>query len=113
MSKSNRRTFMKQAALAGAGFWAAGGLLAADKETKAPNEQLQIACIGVGGKGSSDTDQAANHGRIVRTYLTDAGRQVVRDCMVPALQAEDDFLSVLTAEERETLVDLLGRLAKQ
>src|SRR5205823_1690214 len=65
MSKSNRRTFLKQAAVAGAGFWAAGGLLGADKESKAPNEVLQIACIGVGGKGGSDTDQAANHGRIV------------------------------------------------
>jgi predicted dehydrogenase len=65
MSQANRRTFLKQAAVAGAGFWAAGGLLGADKETKAANEQLQIACIGVGGKGSSDTDQAANHGRIV------------------------------------------------
>jgi hypothetical protein len=37
----------------------------------------------------------------------------VRDCMVPALQAEDEFLSVLSTEERDTLVDLLRRLAKQ
>ena len=28
-------------------------------------EKVNIACIGVGGKGSSDTDQAANHGNIV------------------------------------------------
>jgi hypothetical protein len=33
--------------------------------------------------------------------------------MVPALKAEDEFLSVLTPDEVETLVDLLSRLAKQ
>jgi len=53
---------------AGVGFWAAGGARGAGdepKKEKNKNERLQIACIGVGGKGSSDTDQAANHGRIV------------------------------------------------
>ncbi len=30
-----------------------------------PNETLNFACIGVGGKGSSDTQHAAHHGRIV------------------------------------------------
>jgi predicted dehydrogenase len=62
--RSNRRDFLKQSALAGVGFWVAGtsNLLA---DSKSSNERLNIACIGVGGKGSSDTDQAANHGTIV------------------------------------------------
>jgi predicted dehydrogenase len=63
---SNRRDFLKTTALAGVGFWAAGGLAAA-AEPKAASalERLNIACIGVGGKGGSDTDQAGNHGTIV------------------------------------------------
>lgn len=59
----NRREFIKQSTLAGIGAWVAAGSDAA--ESKSPNERLNIACIGVGGKGSSDTDQAANHGNIV------------------------------------------------
>jgi predicted dehydrogenase len=60
---SSRRDFLKQSALAGVGFWALGGLAA--QPSRAANERLRIACIGVGGKGSSDTDQAAQFGDIV------------------------------------------------
>src|SRR5262249_28673114 len=45
------------------GFWVAGGLAVAD--SRLPNEKLRFACIGVGGKGSSDTDHAAHYGDIV------------------------------------------------
>jgi predicted dehydrogenase len=63
--KRNRREFFKQTAAAGIGFWVAGGLSAAPQSINSPNEKLNFACIGVGGKGSSDTDQAANYGNIV------------------------------------------------
>jgi predicted dehydrogenase len=59
----NRRSFLYGASIAGFGIFAngrhgwAGGV--------GPNEVVNIACIGVGGKGKSDTQQAANHGRIV------------------------------------------------
>lgn len=59
---TNRRSFLFGSSVAGFGIlvpgrrgWAGTG----------PNEALNIACIGVGGKGSSDTDQASHHGRIV------------------------------------------------
>ena len=67
---SNRRDFLKQSALAGVGVWALGGVSLA--QSRAANEKLQIACIGVGGKGSSDTDQAGNHGAIVGLCDVDA-----------------------------------------
>jgi len=76
-------------------------------------QAAQLAIAALEERGLVERRADANHGRIVRTYLTDEGRQVVRDCMVPALQAEDEFLSVLTTDERDTLVDLLRRLAKQ
>jgi predicted dehydrogenase len=60
--RSSRRRFLQQTALA-AGFWVAGSRLYAD--SKSPLERLNIACIGVGGKGDSDSSQAANHGHIV------------------------------------------------
>ena len=60
--RTHRRDFLKQSATAAAGFWVYGGLT--PKESKAANDKLNIACIGVGGKGSSDTDQAGSVGNI-------------------------------------------------
>jgi predicted dehydrogenase len=60
--RSSRRKFLQQTAVAAAGFWAAGRLSA---EGKGPLERLNIACIGVGGKGDSDSSQAAHFGHIV------------------------------------------------
>src|SRR5579884_579540 len=61
--RTNRRQFIQQSALAGIGFWAAGGLTAL--ESKSANGKLRFACIGVGGKGSSDTDHVAALGDVV------------------------------------------------
>lgn len=61
--RNTRRDFLKQASAAGVGFWVAGGVSLAD--SKSPNEKLNFACIGVGGKGSSDTDQVGQIGNIV------------------------------------------------
>jgi predicted dehydrogenase len=61
--RSTRRQFIQQTGLAGLGFWVAGGLSLAAR--KSANDKLNIACIGVGGKGSSDVDGAATVGNIV------------------------------------------------
>jgi predicted dehydrogenase len=61
--RTTRRQFLRDTTLAGVGFWVAGGVSSARPEK--PADRLRIACVGVGGKGSSDTDQAANHGDIV------------------------------------------------
>jgi predicted dehydrogenase len=60
---TNRREFLQVTALAGAGFWVSG-TPAADA-SQAANEQIRFACIGVGGKGTSDTADAARHGAVV------------------------------------------------
>ena len=61
--RTNRRQFIQQTGLAGLGFWVAGGLTPA--LSRSPNEKLNIAGIGVGGKGDSDINQAGNHGNVV------------------------------------------------
>jgi predicted dehydrogenase len=60
---NNRRDFLKSTALAGVGFWVAD-TPAADA-SQSPNEKINFACIGVGGKGTSDTADAARLGNIV------------------------------------------------
>jgi predicted dehydrogenase len=62
----DRRQFFKHTAAAGAGTFLAGGAPAfARSLTQSPNEKVRFACIGLGGKGDSDTNDAGEHGEIV------------------------------------------------
>jgi len=69
---TNRRQFLQTTAATGVGFWVAGGLQA--QESKAANEQVQFACVGVGGKGSSDSADAGRHGKVVAICDVDEKR---------------------------------------
>ena len=63
----SRREFLRNAALTGAGVWMADKSWAADtKSTRiiGANDRINIACIGVGGKGDSDSNNAARVGNI-------------------------------------------------
>lgn len=61
-SQSSRRNFLQQSAAAGLGFWVAGGVQA--QQSKSPNQKLQIAGFGAGGKGQSDVKNASRFGKI-------------------------------------------------
>jgi len=62
----DRRHFFKHTAAAGAGTFLLGGAPAfAGSLIQSPNEKVRFACIGVGGKGDSDTNDAGEHGEIV------------------------------------------------
>ncbi len=61
--KPDRRTFMQTSAAAGVGYWVAGGVALA--QSTSPNEQIQFACVGIGGKGRSDSADAARSGKVV------------------------------------------------
>ena len=67
-----RRTFVQASTAATAGFWIAGGLQADD--SKSANEQINFACIGIGGKGSSDSGDAGKHGQVVGICDVDTNR---------------------------------------
>lgn len=63
---SNRRDFIKYTAATGMGFWVAAQKTFADEaDSKSPNERVNIACVGLGGKGDSDSEQAAQVGNVV------------------------------------------------
>src|SRR5207237_316964 len=64
IDKSTRRDFIKQSTLLGTAWWV-GQTAAGYADSKNPLERLNFACIGVSGKGSSDTDDAARNGNIV------------------------------------------------
>ena len=61
--QQNRRKFLQSTAAIGAGYWVAERT--SPVFSRSPNEQIQFASIGVGGKGSSDSKNAAIHGKMV------------------------------------------------
>lgn len=60
-SKRTRRRFMGQSAVLGAGVWA-GSQLHSKAESPSALQSLSAACVGVGGKGSSDTSHISEQG---------------------------------------------------
>jgi predicted dehydrogenase len=61
--KTTRRRFLETSAVIGAGYWVAGGL--SPRPSRAANERVQFACVGVGGKGTSDSQDAGRAGDVV------------------------------------------------
>lgn len=63
-SKPDRRSFVKTSAAVAAGAWVAGGI--APQRTYASSlDKVQFACVGIGGKGSSDSADANRTGEVV------------------------------------------------
>lgn len=62
-NRRTRRTFLKETAAIGVGLYAAGGVRAADSTSA--NEEIRFACIGISGKGDSDSSDAKRFGEVV------------------------------------------------
>lgn len=91
----NRRRFVRDVALlAGAGFWI--GSQADRLLGRAPNERVNVACIGVGGKGASDTDDAAKYGQIVALCDIDDKRLKLKAQQYPDAKLFHDFRELLS-----------------
>jgi predicted dehydrogenase len=71
MARTTRRKFLQTTAAAGVGFWAAGGI--SPKLSLAANEKFNVVCIGVGGKGGSDSSNAAQFGNVIAICDVDRG----------------------------------------
>lgn len=61
--KTTRRDFIKTSTAIGAALYVGGPKLWSQE--RSPNERVRYACIGIGGKGDSDSSDAANHGDVV------------------------------------------------
>ncbi len=72
---ATRREFLKHSALAaGAGYWIANGPRVLALQEQAANDRLNVACIGIGGKGDSDSEQVARHANVVAVCDVDDKR---------------------------------------
>ena len=94
MSKStNRRDFLKTTGAVAAGCWVAGGAFARGGES--PNERLRMASIGIGGKGGSDSQDAAQHGDMVAICDVDQNRLAGALKRFPGAKGYADFRKML------------------
>ena len=91
----NRRQFVRHtAAMAGVGFWV--GSQSQPVLGRSANEKVQVACIGVGGKGASDTDGAAKYGEIVAICDIDDRQLKQKSQQYPHAKTFHDFRELLS-----------------
>lgn len=100
--RRSRRDFLKTSALAGLGV-----VLVAESEAwaqeKSANEKINFACIGVGGKGDSDTADAAKHGNVVAICDIDDNTLNKAAQKYPNAKKYNDFRKML--EEMDKSID--------
>ena len=72
MSRPNRRQFIQNTSVLSAGYFVAAGSRSA--LSTSPNEKPNVACIGIGGKGGSDSSNAAKFGNVVAICDIDRDR---------------------------------------
>jgi len=91
--RTNRRKFLKTTAVVGAGYFAAAGLRADDSNS--PNEQVNIASIGVGGKGDSDSRDAGTKGNLVAICDIDNNNLRKKGIAFPKAKQYRDYRKML------------------
>jgi predicted dehydrogenase len=89
----DRRRFLQASSFAGFGILLPGRF--AFGQERSPNERLSFACIGVGGKGSSDTDHVAALGNIVALCDIDKNRLDKKGESHPEAKKYSDFRKLL------------------
>lgn len=95
----SRRRFFGSLSGAAAGYWVAGR--ANCVLSKSPNERLNIAGIGVGGKGKSDIDQAGKFANVVAICDIDDVRLNEKAQVFPQAKRYNDYRKLLDEMGRE------------
>lgn len=88
-----RREFIKSALVGGFTVWV--GQRAWGQENKSPNNQISIACIGVGGKGDSDTADANTFGNVVAICDVDSNTLAAAGKKYPNAKQYRDYRKML------------------
>jgi len=96
---TTRREFVQQTAAAAAGvgasWWFDTNLGVAAQKERAKVERLNFACVGVGGKGSSDTDSAGGNGEVVALCDIDDNNLKAKARKFPNAKRFNDYREML------------------
>lgn len=94
--RPTRRKFLQGATAASVGYWIGGRSTWADElALKSPNERINIASIGIGGKGDGDSDQAAKYGNLIAICDIDEHRLAQKGAKYPRAERYTDFRDML------------------
>ncbi len=124
--RKSRRQFMGQTAAVGAGVWLGTGLRPKRAQASAL-EAPAAACIGVGGKGSSDTSHIAEQGASIvglcdvdKSALTQKGREFESAAqfqdfreMLSELGDKIDLVSISTPDHTHALAAMMAMRMKK
>jgi predicted dehydrogenase len=103
--RTTRRKFVQSTAALGVGFWVAGGVSA--RASVSALEEIRFGCVGVGGKGSSDSadanDRERNQSKVVAVCdIDDKTLDGVKD-KFPGAKHYNDYRKML--EEMDKSID--------
>lgn len=98
---TTRRTFLKQSALAGVGYWVAAGTSRAKDDS--PNEKLNIGIIGVAGRGGANTNGVASE-NIVALCDIDENRLAKASKRFPKAKTYIDWREALDQKDLDAVV---------
>ncbi|HET6951686.1 MAG TPA: MarR family transcriptional regulator [Acidimicrobiales bacterium] len=76
------------------------------------SQAAQLALASLERRGLVERKPDPAHGRIVKSYLTDQGREVVEACLEAGFRAQGEFVSVLSPAEQRKLAEMLRRLVR-
>ena len=91
-----RRGFLKSSAALGTAWWI-GHHSANSADSDNPLERLNFACIGVGGKGSSDTEDAGRNGNVVALCDIDDRHLAEKKQQFPSAATFNDYREMIDA----------------
>lgn len=92
--KTTRRSFLQETSALGAAFWVSGTRLQA--QDKSPNEKVNVACIGVGGKGNTDSSNVGAIANVVAICDVDEERGLAKKkVQFPEAKVYTDFRKML------------------
>jgi predicted dehydrogenase len=98
---TDRRTLLKGALVAGAGVWL--GTESASAQSKSPNEKLNIAVVGVGGRGGANLQGVAGE-NIVALCDTDDNTLNGAAARFPKAQKYNDYRKLLEQKNIDAVV---------
>ncbi len=89
--KTTRRDFVKQSAALGTAWWVGSQSLWSAEKERSPLERLNFACIGVGNKGSSDTNSADKAGNVIALCDIDDRHLGKKSSRIPKAEKFNDY----------------------
>lgn len=97
-----RRGFIATASAIAGGYWIAPEVRADEaKPANSANEEIRFACIGIGGKGASDSASAARAGKVVAVADVDANQLKRAEKVLAGAKPHTEFRKMLDGMGQE------------